>query len=414
MKLAFQQQLDHELLRSERRRTVIIMTLFFSAIILRAINSFYIKPDQASQEIEALSAVWFFPVMVILFELLCYLYINRRIKVSKRRIPLVLQYVNTAMEILLPGFIIIWVAKRYPTYDMLQSPAIMIYFIFIILSTLRLNFMLSFFCGLLAALSYAGFSLFLFDHFNSNDAARAFTLLFAGIGAGLVAQQIRSGINNSLHESEKRQKAENLFGQQISMEIAEKMLENDGKIESKRMHVAVMFVDIRNFTGFVAGKTPEEIVQYQNAFFSIIINTVTKHHGIVNQLMGDGCMITFGAPVAMSNPGAIAAEAALEIIHELKIAGKKGILPRTRVGIGIHNGDAVTGNIGTETRKQYSITGNVVIMASRIEQLTKEFNAEVLVSEQVAHCLNKQHRPECMGMVSMKGMRELHQVYKLA
>ena len=84
---------------------------------------------------------------IILFELFSLIYINRRIRAKGRRIPLMMQYVNTAIEICLPSFIILYVAGQYLFYNVLQSPVIVIYFLFIILSTLRLNFGLSFFCG---------------------------------------------------------------------------------------------------------------------------------------------------------------------------------------------------------------------------------------------------------------------------
>lgn len=415
MKITFKQRLDQELLFSEKRRVIILIAIFSAAMVLRLVNQFYIKPDEETLKIESFSTIWLFPLVIVLFESCSLIYINSRIKSKQKGIPLYLQYINAIVEICLPSLIILYVAKEYRFYNVLQSPAVFIYFIFIILSTLRLNFILSFFCGFLAALSYMCFSLFLYDHFNTNDAARAFILLFSGIAAGLVAKQIKQGINNSLHEAERRHKAENLFGQQISMEIAEKMLENDGKLESKRMNVAVMFIDIRNFTQFVAGKTPEEIVQYQNAFFTIVVNCVTKYNGIINQFLGDGCMVTFGAPVAIDNPGAIAVDAALEILREIDRAMKNYALQDTRVGIGIHTGDAVTGNIGTEYRQQYSITGNVVIVASRIEQLNKQYDSQVLVSEDIVKTIKNRSVPtELVGTVVLKGMHDLFSVYKVA
>jgi adenylate cyclase len=415
MKITFKQRLDQELLFSEKRRVIILIAIFSAAMVLRLVNQFYIKPDEETLKIESFSTIWLFPLVIVLFESCSLIYINSRIKAKQKGIPLYLQYINAIIEICLPSLIILYVAKEYRFYNVLQSPAVFIYFIFIILSTLRLNFTLSFFCGLLAALSYVSFSFFLYDHFNTNDAARAFILLFSGIAAGLVARQIKQGINNSLHEAERRHRAENLFGQQISMEIAEKMLENDGKLESKRMNVAVMFIDIRNFTHFVAGKTPEEIVQYQNAFFTIVVNCVTKYNGIINQFLGDGCMVTFGAPVPIDNPGAIAVDAALEILREIDRAMKNYALQDTRVGIGIHTGDAVTGNIGTEYRQQYSITGNVVIVASRIEQLNKQYDSQVLVSEDIVKTIKNRSVPtELVGTVVLKGMHDLFPVYKVA
>jgi adenylate cyclase len=415
MKVTFQQQLDQELLFSERRRVIILIVIFSASMVLRLFNQFFLKPDQETLLMESFSTIWLFPLVLVVFETISLLHINRRIRKNQKSIPIALQYINAGFEICLPSIIIFYVAKEYTFYNVLRSPAVFIYFIFIILSTLRLNFKISFFCGLLAALSYASFSTFLYGHFNTSDAGHAFILLFSGISAGIVARQIKVGINNSLHEAEKRHRVENLFGQQISAAIAEKMLATDGKIESRRMQVAVMFIDIRNFTHFAAGRSPEEIVQYQNAFLNIVIDTVVKHDGIVNQILGDGCMVTFGAPVPLGNLSQKAVNAATEILERLNAATQKGKIYPTRIGIGIHTGEAVTGNIGTSTRQQYSITGSVVIMASRIEQLNKEFHSQILISEEVFDSIDNKTIPtESLRDITLKGFEQPVTLYKVA
>jgi adenylate cyclase len=415
MNFVFQQQFDRELLHSERRRTIILVVIFSAAVAFRWVNLFLFSADEQLIVADSFSTAWLFPVAIILFELFSLAYINARIRTKGKRIPLVMQYLNTGIEICLPSLIILYVAGQNLFYNVLQSPVIVIYFLFIILSTLRLNFGLSFFCGLLAAVSYSVFSIILYHHFNTNDAGWIFLLLLCGVASGLVARQIRSGINNSLNEAGRRHKVENLFGQQISMEVAEKMLENDGIIVSKRMNVTVMFIDIRNFTRFAAGKSPEEIVHYQNAFFSIVINTVTKHDGIVNQILGDGCMVTFGAPLPLHNHSQKAVNAALEILEKLEAAVHNKNINPTRVGIGIHTGEAVTGNIGTDSRQQYSITGSVVIMASRIEQLNKEFQSQLLVSEEVTQSIAN-FIPETNSYkdIAVKGFEKPVTIYKVA
>lgn len=415
MQATFKQQLDKELLFSEKRRIVILITIFSSAIVVRLVNSVFLKKDEETLRLESYSSVWLFPVVILLFELISLVQINRLIRSGKKTLKTWLQFANAGLEICLSSAIIIYVAKEYTSYSVLQSPAVFIYFIFIILSTLRIKPALSVFCGLLAGVSCACFSLHLYGHFNSNDAARCFILVFSGVAAALIAKQIRNGINNSLEEAERRHKVENLFGQQISAEVAEKMLASDGKIESKRMDVAVMFIDIRNFTHFASERSPEEIVQYQNAFLNIVIRNVTKHDGIVNQILGDGCMVTFGAPVPLDNPSQRAVNAAISILKELHIAVALEHISPTRIGIGIHTGEAVTGNIGTSSRQQYSITGSVVIMASRIEQLNKEFHSQLLISEDVFRSINNQTQlPEIYRDITLKGFDKPVSIYKVA
>lgn len=414
MNFTFKHQLDVELLLSERRRTLILISIFTIAIIYRLIDMYFFDRYDENIRMNAYPTIWLFPATIIVFELFCLLYITKRLKTNGKKIPLVMQYVNTAFEIFLPSVILFLFAKEYPNHNVLQSPAVFIFFIFIILSTLRLNFALSCFCGLLASTSYVFLSLFLYNHFDSSDGTRAFIILFCGIASGLVARQIRTGIDNSLREAEKRQKVENIFGQQLSAEIAEKMLENDGKIESRRMHVAIMFIDIRNFSAFAAGKSPEEIVKYQNEFFTIVINTVSKFNGIVHQFLGDGCMVTFGAPVPLANPSQSAVSASMVLLAALEKATQQGRLIHTKIGIGIHSGEVVTGNIGTTQRQQYSITGSAVIIASRIEQLNKQYGSQLLVSEDViGNISNESLSVNCFGQVALKGWHRPISVYQL-
>jgi adenylate cyclase len=176
-----------------------------------------------------------------------------------------------------------------------------------------------------------------------------------------------------------------------------------------------MFIDIRNFSRFAASRKPEEIVQYQNAFFKIVINTVSKYNGIVHQFLGDGCMVSFGAPVDLENPSQNAVDAATNLLRSIDAAVQRGEIPATRIGLGIHTGEVVTGNIGTQERQQYSITGTAVIMASRIEQLNKQFDSQLLVSEDVIRSVAPGPVPVlCLDEVLLKGWQEPVPIYKLA
>lgn len=412
---SFREQYGKELLSSEKRRIQILVVIFSAALAFRIASLFIPAAEQEPLPAQSLSVLWIFPAAIILFELFSLAVINKKLKSASKDIPVVLQFLNAVLEILVPTIIIFLIAKQYPSFNVLESPVVYIYFVYIILSTLRLNFVLSLVYGLLASAAYILFSVELYHQFSTSDAGRAIILLFSGIAAGFVAKQIRLGIDNTLKEVKKRQRAENLFGQQISAEVAEAMLENNGKIESKRMNVAILFIDIRDFTSFTIGKAPEEIVQYQNSFLAIVIDTISKHGGIVNQILGDGCMVTFGAPVPMKNPALPAVNAAKELLKNIEAAVQNGALPPTRVGMGIHTGEAVTGNIGNEERKQYSITGSVVIMASRIEQLNKEMKSRILVSEDVMkEAAWDNARAQLIGSVALKGYEKEIVIYKVA
>lgn len=410
----FHQRLNAEILHSEKRRTTILIFVFLFGLSYQLINKVLLKQaDEETVGLQSQGIIWLFPLAMIALEACFLFYIISRSRKNHQQIPLGIQYLNVVLEVGLLSTIILGVSFQFPGIHVLQSPAVFIYFLFIILSTLRLDFGLSFFCGLLSALSFIIISL-LTHGFNFSDSLRVIVILACGIAAGLVARQIRKGINRSLLELEKRHRIANLFGQHIAREVAETMLEHDGLVKSKRMNVAVLFIDIRNFSCFARDKSPEEIVDYQNAFLSIVIGIIAKHGGVVNQILGDGCMATFGAPLEMNNPSQHAVKAALELLEGIEKSITDGKLIPTRVGIGIHCGEVVTGNIGTAERKQYSITGSVVVLASRIEQLNKQLNTQLLISEEVAQFLHPKIPKRFTGAQELKGWPAPLGIYSLA
>ena len=175
-----------------------------------------------------------------------------------------------------------------------------------------------------------------------------------------------------------------------------------------------MFLDIRQFTPFVEQHEPEEVVTYLNDLFGFMIDIVQSHHGVINQFLGDGFMATFGAPVSIGNSSQHATEASMKIINKITSEYNKGNIPETNIGIGLHFDEAVTGNIGSSVRKQYSITGKVVIMASRIEQLNKKYGTSLLISEEVFNQLNNvtQSAFTLLGYSKIKGSKKLVSLYK--
>ncbi|MEO0473569.1 MAG: adenylate/guanylate cyclase domain-containing protein, partial [Bacteroidota bacterium] len=180
------------------------------------------------------------------------------------------------------------------------------------------------------------------------------------------------------------QKIVKLLHQHVSGDVAKELLANnlvDKPIE--RRFVCIMFLDIRDFTPMAEEMSPEELIAYQNNVFGPMIDVVQQHHGIINQLLGDGFMATFGAPQSHGNDCQNALAAAREILREIRERNEAGVIRKTKIGIGLHAGHVVTGNVGTEARKQYSVTGNPVIIASRVEQLNKTYQSQLIITEEV-------------------------------
>ena len=296
---------------------------------------------------------------------------------------------------------------------------------FIVLSTLRLDFRLSVFTGAVAAAEYLALAAFYVPGSAAAAGtplgtapfyiAKAAVFLLAGFAAAFVAEEIRRRVVGVLRSAEERSRVVAAFGQQVSPEIAAELLEGDGAMESRRAFVCVLFMDIRDFTRAVERKTPQEIVAYQNAVFGAAIEAVNRHRGVINQFLGDGFMATFGAPVATGHDCANALAAARELLLSLENLCRKKIIPATRIGIGLHAGEAVVGNIGSEARQQYSVSGNVVILAARVEQLNKTYGSQLLASAEVLRAAGEDFsRAEALGPVAVKGRDEPIELYRLA
>ena len=204
------------------------------------------------------------------------------------------------------------------------------------------------------------------------------------------------------------------FGQQVSPEIAQALLAQGGRIESRRQFVCVMFMDIRDFSRLAESRTPEEVVAYQNAVFGAAIEVLGRRRGVIHQFLGDGFMASFGAPIETGSECADALAAACEILDAVRQLSALGAIPPTRIGIGLHAGEAVCGNIGSEARRQYSITGEVVIIAFRIEQLNKQYGSQLLASAEVVRRAGGMETAESLGPVKVKGLDQPIELYRLA
>jgi adenylate cyclase len=185
----------------------------------------------------------------------------------------------------------------------------------------------------------------------------------------------------------------------------EKLLTQHAGLASEVRQVTVLFLDIRNFTTFSETRTPTEVVDYLNGLFGFMVEAVNDHHGIINKFLGDGFMAVFGAPLDDGRGELNAIAAALAISDRLKQALAEGLEP-TKIGIGIHSGRAVTGNVGSTQRQEYTIIGDVVNLASRIESQTKVLGVEVLISAEsfaAAHAADPTLVGTPVGPVTVKG-----------
>lgn len=424
----FDTHFELENIRRERQRAGVLLLFFSISFICYAMFAKTVyQLNYLNGHEDVPQIIFLYLAFMTFYELTVWLSMKYLLKVMSK-MPLVAKFGNATLEITLLTIVMYFAGQEYnhPILIVL-SPLVYVYFIFIILSTLRLSFAVSLWTGLLAGLEYFFLSYHLIESgtiVSEHDIytkqmfsylLKTFSLVFGGLSAGYVAIQIRKSIQLSIERMETQEHIVEMFGQQVSPEVAQAMLAQNGILKAKHEKVSIMFLDIRNFTVYADKHTAEEVMEYQNAFFEVVANTVNDYNGIVNQFLGDGCMVTFGAPIPLENPSENAVKAGLSIIEKIQMMNESGTIPNTGIGIGIHTGDAVVGNIGTDSRQQYNITGNVVIQASRIEQLNKKYQSQMLISQEVMDEISAIPIDTLqVGSVKLKGMENEMFLWKLA
>ena len=225
----------------------------------------------------------------------------------------------------------------------------------------------------------------------------------------IALQEEQDKTQNMLH------KIETLFGQQVSKEVVQELVTQKKDFKGKAYNVTIFFLDIRDFTRFADSRAPEEVASFQNIVFGEFIEIIRKNRGITNQILGDGIMAVFGAPVESNSHIVDAVAAGYAIIGKINELYEKNKIPRIRIGIGLHCGKVIAGNIGNNTRKHYSLTGTTVIIASRIEQLNKVYKSQFLVSEKVYKEIRNSGYPITkIGDVELSGIEQSIGIYQLA
>ena len=194
----------------------------------------------------------------------------------------------------------------------------------------------------------------------------------------------------------------------VTREVAERVLADRDKLKlgGDRQTVAVLFSDIRNFTSLSEESTAEEIVGMLNDYFTRMMEPVFRYEGMLDKFIGDAMMAVFGAPVARENDAERAVMAALEMRRILARYNRQRVargLQPIQTGIGITKGEAITGNIGSEQRMDYTVIGDTVNVASRLEGLTKNYEHKILINDQVYEDIKDKIPCVDLGFAQVRG-----------
>jgi len=202
-----------------------------------------------------------------------------------------------------------------------------------------------------------------------------------------------------------------VFGKYVPKTVAEAIVSGQGELEPVHAEATILYTDIEDFTRISESMQPERVVDMLNEYFQAVIEPITQYGGVVNQFQGDAMLVSFNVPLADPKHADNAVRAATEIQQMLGSRKFAGIRLSTRIGI--NSGTVFAGNVGSGERVNYTIHGNAVNLAARLERLNKEYESKVLISHETVQLLCNRYPLEAIGKVAIRGNSSQTQIYRL-
>lgn len=224
--------------------------------------------------------------------------------------------------------------------------------------------------------------------------------------------------DKSFSEYKSKEKVKTVMGKYMSEDVMKNVLKNIDNLGlgGKKSVVTVLFSDIRGFTSMSEKMTAQEVSEFLNEYFSQMEPIITKYNGIINKFIGDAIMAVFGEPIQDDNHPINAVNCAYEMLNKVEELNKKWQndgKPNLSIGIGINTGEVFIGNIGSEKRMEYTVIGDTVNLASRLESYNKEFKTKLLISDSTYQNVKDIFETEEIKDVHIRGKENTMSIYKV-
>ncbi|RPJ08461.1 MAG: HAMP domain-containing protein [Spirochaetaceae bacterium] len=228
-------------------------------------------------------------------------------------------------------------------------------------------------------------------------------------------RQIRKFALEAVLAQKRETKIRNIFQKYVPKDIIDKYFENPESMLVGDMRVlSILFSDIRDFTTISEKLSPDEIVNSLNRYFSIMVDVILNRNGIVDKYIGDAIMAFFGAPVKHEDDALQSVMAGIEMTEKVVDFNRTQVKlkkPEFKIGVGINYGFVTVGNIGTEKKMDYTVIGEMVNLASRLEGLTKYYHQELLISESLQRRVSNKYLCREIDCVAVKGSAKGMKIY---
>lgn len=228
--------------------------------------------------------------------------------------------------------------------------------------------------------------------------------------------ELSNAFNNMARGLQERDLVHDLLGKVVSPAVAKELLSKKVELGGEEKEVTILFSDIRNFTTLSEKHPPAMILNMLNKYLTVMSEIIERHGGVIDKYIGDAIMALFGAPIGHPDDVDSALRAALDMSEALVVLNEdfhKNNIPTVNIGIGINTDIVVAGNMGSAHRLNYTVIGDGVNLASRLEGLTKTYNANIIISDSTYQKLRGSYKIDQIGEVSVKGKSKPIIVYAL-
>lgn len=398
----FEQVLERELIQAEGLRAKLMAALVagssaFGGVLLLDLPLGAIRPGLGRSPglFICLGGLLF-----AAFELLIWVRVQRTLRGGFKPPPWA-SWVLVGAESLLPTLVLLALSRWIDDPTLLGSPLVLIYALAIATTPLRLEPRLSLFSGLVSGGSYLLLARILLgageivapNHSGMTTfLARAFYLLMIGGAAAFVAQQLRLRLRHTADALEQRNRVVGVFGRYLSDEVVD-LLINDPqglRLGGIKSEVTLLMTDLRGFSNISERMEPEKVVTLLNHYLGAMTEVITRHGGTIDEFIGDAILVIWNAPLPQADHARLAVRCALAMQLEMgkvNAWNRERGLPVIEMGVGIHTGDVIVGNIGSPKRQKYGVVGSTVNLTARVESYT--VGGQVLITNATAGALGE-------------------------
>lgn len=251
---------------------------------------------------------------------------------------------------------------------------------------------------------------------ETGDLAHTFNIMIGELDKAY--QQIKSYAYQAVLAQKKEAKIRNIFQKYVPQELIDRFFQNpESMLVGENRELAVLFSDIRSFTTISESMRPDDLVNSLNRYFSVMVDLIMNRNGIIDKYIGDAIMAFFGAPVHREDDAFEAVMAGIEMTEQIRIFNQKQTelgKPEFRIGVGINYGEVTVGNIGTDKKMDYTVIGDMVNLASRLEGLTKPYHQELIISESLFPHIDGRLPWRLLDSVAVKGKKKGVRIYTAA